>query len=190
MPQQNYQQPAYPAQDASQTQAQQGYGQQPAFGNISQPIQPNQVQGFPVSQQAPGQLPPQNNMQYGQAQASAPATQPGWTADYPNPNEANNMAAQVPMDTAHKKGGGVGSMLGKALGGVAKMAPTVAGAGMAGMTNMAVGNMMMNGGYGMPYGGGYGMPYGMGGMGGGYGMPYGGMGMGGMGMGMGGMGMM
>ncbi|HEY9734003.1 MAG TPA: hypothetical protein V6C89_18990 [Drouetiella sp.] len=181
-----------------------------------QQIQPGQLQGYPVSQQAPGQLPPQgygapqgypqqqqqqqqpqyapqqnSNTQYGQAQQSAaPASPPGWQADYPNPNDLNNStASQVPMDTAQPQKQGLGSKLGKALGGVAKMAGPMAGMGMAGMAAASMGNMMMN-----PYGmGGMGMGgYGMGGMGmGGYGM--GGMGMGGygmpMGMGMGGMGM-
>lgn len=170
-----------------------------------QQIQPGQLQGYPVSQQAPGQLPaqggygapPQNYQQqpqyaqqqtptqYGQAQqSSAPASPPGWQADYPNPNDVNNStASQVPMDTAQPQKQGLGSKLGKALGGVAKMAGPVAGMGMAGMAAASMGNMMRNS-YGM---GGMGMGgYGMGGMGmGGYGM--GGMGMGGMGMG--GMGM-
>ncbi|HEY9677135.1 MAG TPA: hypothetical protein V6C76_03965 [Drouetiella sp.] len=142
---QNYQQSGYPSQDMSQQN-----GAAPSFGNSSVPIQ----QGFQGGQQ-------QSQMQYGQAQQSAA---PGWQADYPNPNDPSNSANNVPMDNGGKKKGGVGSMIGKALGGVAKMAPTVAGAGMAGMTNMAMGNMMYGGGmggYGMGgygYGGGYGMP--------------------------------
>lgn len=184
-----------------------------------QQIQPGQLQGYPVSQQAPGQLPPQGygapqsvpgyqpqpqyppqNTQYGQAQQSsaAPSSPPGWQADYPNPNDlnnTNNTASQVPMDTAQPPHQGLGSKLGKALGGVAKMAAPMAGAGMAGMAAASMGNMMM-GGYGMPMGmggygmggmgmGGYGMPMGMGGYGMPMGMGMGGMGMGGMGMGMG-----
>lgn len=188
----------------------QGYTQ---FQQQQPQIQPGQLQGYPVSQQAPGQLPSQG---YGAApqypqqgyaqqqpqyppqsqtqsqQASAPASPPGWQADYPNPNDVNNTAAQVPMDTAQPQKQGIGSKLGKALGGVAKMAGPMAGMGMAGMAAASMGNMMM-GSYGMGMGG-YGMPMGMGGMGmggmGGYGMPMG-MGMGGYGMpmGMGGMGM-
>ncbi|MBS2001948.1 MAG: hypothetical protein U0103_05175 [Candidatus Obscuribacterales bacterium] len=190
-------------------QTMQGYTQ---FQQQQPQIQPGQLQGYPVSQQAPGQLPPQGYggapPQYPQQgyaqqqqpqyppqsqQASAPASPPGWQADYPNPNDVNNTASQVPMDTAQPQKAGIGSKLGKALGGVAKMAGPMAGMGMAGMAAASMGNMMMGGmgmgGYGMPMGG-MGMGgMGMGGMGmGGYGMPMG-MGMGGYGMPMGGMGM-
>lgn len=227
-PQQTYQQQTtYPTQDQSQqgnmgAPAQQspvqGYAQ---YGQQSQ-IQPGQLQGYPVTQQAPGQLgyaPPQQpqqgyaqqqqfapQQQYQQGapqgdpnQSGAPASPPGWTADYPTGSSTgSDMASQIPMDTAQPQKEGLGSKIGKALGGAAKMAAPVAGMGMAGLTAASMGAMMnpygMNGmGMGMPYGmNGMGMPYGMGGMGmGGMGMPYGmgGMGMGGMGMpmGMGGM---
>ncbi len=211
----NYQaQPVLPSNDPnpygtsvpSQQAPMQGYTQ---FQQQPQQIQPGQLQGYPVSQQAPGQLPqqaygapqypqqgyppqqqyappqPDPNTQYGQTQqAAAPASPAGWAADYPNPNDINtadNTASQIPMDTAKPAKQGMGSMLGKALGGVAKMAGPMAGMGMAGMTAASMGRMGM-GGMGM---GGMGMPMGMGGMG------MGGMGMGGMGMpmGMGGMGM-
>lgn len=191
-------------------------------------IQPGQLQGYPVSQQAPGLVPqqqgygapqyppqgyPQQQPQYAPQQpdqnaaAAAPASPPGWMADYPTANDASNSSTasqQIPMDTAPKEG--MGSKIGRALGGVAKMAGPMAGMGAAGMTAAVMGRSMMGpmggmgmGGMGM---GGMGMPMGMGmggmGMGGmGYGMPMGmggmgmpmGMGMGGMGMPMGGMGM-